>query len=503
MTTLLSKVFGTYLGIEFKEDSIVITYLKNSFSGITLLSSGTFPLKFEDAVSDEILEYITRHGINVNKVFVSIPDRWAIIKFIDIPSMKGRSKEMLANLMKFEIERHIPFEIDDVVYDFLVTDKNDMRNSVVFVAVQKKKIDFIKEYLGKLSIQPHAITVASFAVLNSIELSTVAIGGWQDIIGIVRKSDVLGKKGETNISIYMDKAHANVSIIRDGLCTHMRSFIAGRDRPLEAVFVEISRYLAEVQASLLLEQFNKLMLAGDASLTGIVTDELKEKIGVDAGSISRAEKFSGKLKGADINVLSASIGACFAGLGIGTYNINLMPHKTDYEIRKIAPLTTKIFLVVILILLLGIFSTEAVKQKRYIGMIEETIKGREPEIRAIQILLSDINSIKEQSDLMDSIEKSELALEVLSELAGIIPADAWVTNLNYKGININDKKDTGGELVISGLAASSSSLISILEDSPFFEKVEFVGPIKKTQDKEQFKVSAKIVRPSERGSETK
>jgi hypothetical protein len=43
----------------------------------------------------------------------------------------------------------------------------------------------------------------------------------------------------------------------------------------------------------------------------------------------------------------------------------------------------------------------------------------------------------------------------------------------------------------------------ILEDSPFFEKVEFVGPIKKTRDKEQFKLSAKIVRPHSVESEKK
>jgi hypothetical protein len=59
------------------------------------------------------------------------------------------------------------------------------------------------------------------------------------------------------------------------------------------------------------------------------------------------------------------------------------------------------------------------------------------------------------------------------------------------------KDKDGGELIVQGFADSSSILLPLLEDSPYFEKVEFVGPIKKAKDKEQFKLSAKIVRPVE------
>ena len=177
MTTLLDKIFGTYLGIEFKDDSVVLTYLKNTISGITLLSTSSFPVRYDEEVPDGLRQYIAQHSIGIHKIFVSLPDNWGITKFIDIPSMKGKGKGALANLMKFEIERHIPFEIDDVAYDFMVLDEKDMSNSVVFVAVQKERLDRVKGYLEKLSIQPHAITTSSFAVLNSIELGGGAAGG--------------------------------------------------------------------------------------------------------------------------------------------------------------------------------------------------------------------------------------------------------------------------------------------------------------------------------------
>ncbi|MBI5663526.1 MAG: pilus assembly protein PilM [Nitrospirae bacterium] len=503
MTTLLDNVFGTYLGIEFQEDSIVITYLKNRLSGISLLSTATFPLKFEEAASDDVRGFISRHGTYVNKVFVSVPEKWAITKFIDIPSMKGKGKGALANLMKFEIERHIPFEIDDVAYDFLVMDTKGARNSVVFAAVQKDKINMVKDYLSKLSLQANAITISSFAVLNSIELSEVSVGGWQDIIGIVRRSAILGKKDEINVSVNINRKHASVAVISDGLCTHMRSFTFEEPGPPQVFLNDISQYLAEIQSSLSLEHFHKLLLSGDLTSIEALREELNEKIRVDVITVKQVEKLSGKLRGVNVDGASSSIGACFAGLGLGTYKINLLPHKADYEIRRIAPFTTKMLLVVIVALLVGIFSTEALRQKKFLEALEEKISKNEPEVKALEGMLKDIASLKERSDFLFRLKDSEIALEILSEFAKLMPKDSWVTSLNYKGIDAADKKKTVGELIISGYAVSSSNLISILEDSPYFEKVEFVGPIKKTKDNEQFKLSAKVVLPKgvEGGSE--
>jgi Tfp pilus assembly PilM family ATPase/Tfp pilus assembly protein PilN len=501
MTTLLDKVFGTYVGLEFKEDSIVVAFLKNNFSGITLLSSSTFPLRYDDTVSDEIRQYISKHGINVNKVFVSIPDKWAITKFVDVPSMKGKGKGAIANLMRFEIERHIPFQIDDVAYDSLVMDEKDMKYSMVFVAVQNEKIDFIKDFLEKLSLKSDAITISSFAVLNTIELSGVTAGGWQEISGIVRKSDLLGRKGETNISLCIGKTNASISIIKDGLCTHLRSFLFDISQPSDVFLIETAKYLAEIKSSLGIERFHKLLLSGDISSLAELKSELNEKLKIDVVTVDQISNFSGGLEGIEINGILSSIGACFAGLGIGTYKINLLPHKIDYEIKKIAPFATKIFLVLILILVIGIFTTEAVKQKQFLAEMEEALKKNEPRINAVEKLTSDIDSFKQRSDLLHNVIKNELSLEILSELASILPKDSWITNLSYRGI-VKDKKRTGSELVISGYAASSSTLIPLLEDSPFFEKVEFMGSIKKARDKEQFKLSARIVRPlNKKGNE--
>ena len=498
MTTLSDRLFGNFLGIEFKEDSVVLTYLKNSMSGLHLLSSSKFPLRDNDSVVDEIKEYIGQQGLNINRVFVSIPDKWAITKFTNIPSMKGKGKGTLANLMKFEIERHIPFQIEDVAYDFLLADEKDMTYSVVFVAVQNEKINFIKDFLEKLDLQAHTITISSFAVLNTIELNGITVGGWQDAIGIVRKSDYLGKRGETNISLYADKMNAGLSIINNGVYTHLKSFSLGASGQLEDFFDEIAGYLAGIRTEDSIDHFNKLILNGEISAIEERLDELKEKLKVNIVSVEQISNFKGSINGVGINGLASSIGACFTGLGIGTFRINLLPHKMEYEIKKVAPLATKVFLFIIFLMTVGIFAVDAVKQKNLLEELEEAIRKNDPGVKVIEQLTNEVKLIETRSDFLHNITEGEFTLEIIAELTKILPKEAWITNLDYEGTDLKNKKQSGGEIIINGFAASASILIPILEDSPFFEKVEFVGTIKKTKNNEKFKLRARVVKPVEK-----
>lgn len=502
MTTLLDKLIGTFLGIEFREDSVAVTCLRKNVSGVAILSSSAFPLRDDDAVISEIREYIGGQGMEIKGVFAAIPDTWSIVKFTEIPPIRGKSKDILVNMMRFEIERHIPFEIEHVAYDFMVTEEKDMTCSVVFVAVKKERMDFVIDFLEKIQLQPRAVTLSSFAVLNTIELSGVSAGGWQEIMGVVRTSKMIGKKGESNISVYIDGMNASLTLIKNGLCAHMRSFTAGIGQVSTEFSDDIAEYLAGLQSTGSIERFNKLILSGDKTLTADIIGELKEKLSVHNVIVDEVSNFTGDIKGVSVNGFASSVGACFSGLGLGAYGINLMPHKIEYTGRRIAPLTTKIFLILILFLIIGIFTTEIVKEKKFLTEMEETLKKNEPAVKELEKLSADISVLKKRRGFLRDVEDNEITLEVLAELTSVLPKDSWVTNLDFKGIHFRDDKKAGGELIISGYAASSSSLIPLLEDSPFFEKVEFVGPIKKTKDKEQFKLSAQVVRPVDKNSET-
>jgi len=495
MTTSLGKLFGTFLGIEFKDDTLVISYLRNNMSGISLLSSSTFPLRNDDSVFAEIREYISRRDKVPDKVFVSIPDKWVITKFIEMPSVRSKGKDAFSNLMRFEMERHIPFNIEEVSVDFLVLDTKGATCSVAFIAVYKGKMDYVKEYLEKLSLKADAIIPSSFAVLNTIELSGVSAGGFQEVVGIVRRSKVAGKKGMANVCLYFDKLHASLSVIKDGLCVHQRLFSFPTTQACQD---GIAEYLAELCLRFSIDRFNTLILTGDISSAVDNVNDLKDKLGINVMTLDEASNFSNKIDRTEINVLAPSVGACFAGLGLATYTFNLLPHKMDYKTGKLFPLSTRIFLVLILVLIVGIFTTEAIQKKKYLKNIETELQKNKPMIAAVEKLSTDINGLESQINLLRTLRSKEETLEILAELSAILPKDAWISNLEYKTYDIKDKKEGVGGLVLRGYASSASALIPILEASPYFEKLAFSGPIKKAGDKEQFRLTADVVVPAKK-----
>jgi Tfp pilus assembly protein PilN len=90
-------------------------------------------------------------------------------------------------------------------------------------------------------------------------------------------------------------------------------------------------------------------------------------------------------------------------------------------------------------------------------------------------------------------------LEILKELSDIFPPTVWVWNLKVQMKEVSKELLTDVEL--NGFANSASDLISILDKSSLFEKVEFSSPVIKERrgaadqvEKERFRISAKVER---------
>lgn len=492
---MLDKLFGVFTGVEFRDDSLTVSILKNGLSGISLISSASFPFKDDDMTISAIREHLKRHSAGSGRVFVTIPDRWALIKFTDVPSAKGKGRDALPNMMKYEIERHIPFDMDTVLYDFQVVQEKDPDCTVVFVTLLKSRAEKVSEFLKKLSLEPNGITVSSFAVLNSVELGGIHAGGWKSITGITSGSAHPAKKGEINISVYIDKAGASLAVIRNGYALRVRSFPCGQDDPADALSADILGYLSDVKTELDLDGYKKLMVSGDDSIFPGLASGLSSRTGAAIVAAKALPRFTGSMGAKDAKDLAPSVGGCFGELGIGKYKINILPHKLDYERNRAASLAAKIlaFIAISLVVLIGV--SGFLKQKELLQRIDAELKKNEPKIVQYRNLSAELESYRKQDDFLAAVQGSELTIEVLAELSKILPDDTWISNLQYGRPVRSDKDAPPGELMIGGYSDSASKLISVLEASPLFENVQFVGSINKTKDKEGFKIKANVVKP--------
>lgn len=121
-------------------------------------------------VATTLDEVFVEHGIDTRDVIVSVGGRDVIIKPIQMDRM---SKQDAREVIRWEAEQHVPFDMDDVQLDFEITDPDGegLQMGVLLVAAKRELIEIKLSLLGEAKLNPVIIDVDSFAMHNALELN--------------------------------------------------------------------------------------------------------------------------------------------------------------------------------------------------------------------------------------------------------------------------------------------------------------------------------------------
>ena len=138
---------------------------------IKKIPPGAENIKIEQLIN-ETLDEIDLHPEEVN-LSISGPD--VIVRFITLPRM---SREQLGNALPFEAEKHIPFNINEVVLDFLILgdapEAGQMR--VLLAASKREPIEFLVKTIKKLNMTVNVMDTDPFAMFNAFIESSPSPG---------------------------------------------------------------------------------------------------------------------------------------------------------------------------------------------------------------------------------------------------------------------------------------------------------------------------------------
>jgi Tfp pilus assembly protein PilN len=121
------------------------------------------------------------------------------------------------------------------------------------------------------------------------------------------------------------------------------------------------------------------------------------------------------------------------------------------------------------------------QDRRYLNELEVAARAVAPEVSGAEQVGTRLQQKKRLLAAIQSTSETGLrTLPVLRELTELLPQDVWLTSVNIdpKGVEIN------------GQASAASSLIPVLEGSPWLEAVEFASPVTRAGDREQFQIRA-------------
>src|SRR5512133_3857093 len=133
-------------------------------------------------VADAVRTALRDAGVKSKDVVTAVGGRDVIIKKIQIERVK---EQQARELMRWEAEQHVPFDMESVQLDFQILDPDadGLEMSVLLVAAKRELVEAKMRLLSDAGLNPGVVDVDAFALHNAFELSYP--DAMQGVVGLV------------------------------------------------------------------------------------------------------------------------------------------------------------------------------------------------------------------------------------------------------------------------------------------------------------------------------
>ena len=206
-------------------------------------------------VADAIRGLMQSAGIKTKQVVIAVGGRDVIIKKIAMERVKEAEARQL---IRWEAEQHVPFDMENVELDFQILDPEaeGLQMNVLLVAAKRELVENKMALLTQAGLQPSIIDVDAFALHNAFQLNHP--DAMHGVVGLVN----IGHE-TTNVNIMED----GVPVLTRDLPLGTRRFREDLQRERGLSAEEADRLLQGFERSEVLEPF--LETRGEELAVGI------------------------------------------------------------------------------------------------------------------------------------------------------------------------------------------------------------------------------------------
>ena len=167
------------LSIDVGAWSVKVGEFENSSSGIELKDFGyaeyTKPITDEnrtEQVAKALEKVIAEKNFTAKKANISISGQLAFIRFVKLPPIE-EDESRVRQVVEFEARQNVPFEMDEVIWDYQLIGGGEEELNVMFVVIKNNIIDSISSAVESVNISPKVIDIAPCAFYNSARANAV------------------------------------------------------------------------------------------------------------------------------------------------------------------------------------------------------------------------------------------------------------------------------------------------------------------------------------------
>jgi type IV pilus assembly protein PilM len=178
--------------------------LADTGSGVALTGFASTKIGSQNETIFAIKEILRKANFKTKRCVTSVSGRSVIVRYVTMAQMPA---DDLRQAIKFEADKYIPFEVDEVIMDTQILEDNvgdpaSPEMKVLLVAVRKSLVEEHLALLAEAGLQPSIIDVDAFALGNAFEMRARGQGGLapEKVVALI---DIGSNK--TNINILKGK----------------------------------------------------------------------------------------------------------------------------------------------------------------------------------------------------------------------------------------------------------------------------------------------------------
>ncbi len=218
--------------VEIREDSIRLATVRKRGKYLELLQSIEVPVFSEGSEvpdKDEPILIAMEEAFKQLKYrpscfALSIPCSVSIVRSLTVP-FRGQKKVVSA--LRFELEPHIPFPIEELMLDFSIVSESKKDTEVLTLGVRKQHIQNYIQYMREFSAEPET------AVINSLGLVYL----WKNISK---------GSGKLKSALLIHKDFSTLAVLYEGKLVFIRHLVLG----VQSYYENPEVFAREVQNSL-------------------------------------------------------------------------------------------------------------------------------------------------------------------------------------------------------------------------------------------------------------
>lgn len=152
------------LRLRIAGDVVEVIGFDNIQHGKILTGSGVKPEEREELIALSLRQFVKQNDLGKDEIIVSVPSENSFARFVKLPPVE---QKRIPEIVKFEAAQQIPFDINDVQWDWqIMTEADSPETKVGIFAIKSETVNSLLEHFSNENLTVSYVQMVPMALYN-------------------------------------------------------------------------------------------------------------------------------------------------------------------------------------------------------------------------------------------------------------------------------------------------------------------------------------------------